>query len=73
METKRQKITAIFNDLRSEQEWGGSEDSDGALHPGTPNLTEAEDSILAILDEPDRPLCGHCGEPKSLYCERCGP
>jgi hypothetical protein len=54
VETKREKITAIFKDLRDEQDWGGSEDSDGALHPGTPNLTEAEAKILAILDEPDR-------------------
>ncbi len=54
METKREKIMAIFKDLRDEQDWGGSEDSDGALHPGTPNLSEAEDKILAILDEPDR-------------------
>jgi hypothetical protein len=52
METKREKITAIFKNLRDEQDWGGSEDSDGALHPGTPDLTEAEAKILAILDEP---------------------
>jgi hypothetical protein len=52
METKREKITAIFKDLRDEQDWGGSEDSDGALHPGTPDLAEAEAKILAILDEP---------------------
>jgi hypothetical protein len=55
METKRERITAVFKALRDEQDWGGSEDSDGALHPGTPNLAEAEDKILAILDE-DRPL-----------------
>ncbi len=50
----REKIEAIQSLLaaaKEENEFGGSEDADGCLHPGDVNWDELEERIICILED----------------------
>ena len=44
-----EEIFAVIDELKERFDWGGSEDSEGALLPGTPDWEGAKRKIREIL------------------------
>ena len=44
------QIEALLNEAEQQNLWGGSEDEEGALHPGDVDWDELRAKIAAVLD-----------------------
>ena len=45
------KIEEIINDAESDYEWGGDEDKNGTLMPGTVDFKEMREKIVAVIKQ----------------------
>lgn len=45
-----EEVLKIIKELDEAYEWGGSEDYDGNLQPGTPDFDEAKKKIIQLFE-----------------------